>query len=189
MRTPRLVTSRRPRVRLWNGSRLIRIRLWVAMLGLAVLPMLGVLLISNALRPVPDGTTAERRAWETAAAAAQLTAVVGDLETRLLGVAADPRLPLLVDGLDGADERQVAAEALASLRAGDDQLVLGACVTRVSDPAGVPLPAVAGSTETETTARVDAMPVGARCLCVHAPDDRGPGSAPRRRAAGHPLGG
>ena len=28
MRTPRLVTTRRPRVRLWNGSRLIRVRLW-----------------------------------------------------------------------------------------------------------------------------------------------------------------
>ena len=28
MPTPRLATSRRPRVRLWNGSRLIRARLW-----------------------------------------------------------------------------------------------------------------------------------------------------------------
>ena len=130
------------------------------MLGLAVLPMLGVILISNTLRPVPDGTTAERRTWETAAAAAQLTAVVGDLETRLLGVAADPGLPLLIDGLDGADERQVAAEALASLRAGDDELVLGACVTSVSDPLGVPLPAVAGSTETGATARADGVQSG-----------------------------
>ncbi len=139
MRTPRLVTTRRPRVRLWNGSRLIRVRLWLAMLGLAVLPMVGVILLTNALRPEGDSTTAERRAWQTSAAAADLTARVGELETSVLGVAADPELPQLADGVDGAEERQVAARALAALGVGDDSLIRGACITRASDPAGVPL--------------------------------------------------
>ncbi|HZW01055.1 MAG TPA: bifunctional diguanylate cyclase/phosphodiesterase, partial [Candidatus Deferrimicrobium sp.] len=139
MRTPRLVTTRRPRVRLWNGSRLIRVRLWLAMLGLAVLPMVGVILLTNALRPEGDSTTAERRAWQTSTAAADLVARVGELETSVLGVAADPELPQLADGVDGAEERQVAARALASLGIGDESLVRGACITRVSDPAGVSL--------------------------------------------------
>jgi len=139
MRTPRLVTTRRPRVRLWNGSRLIRVRLWLAMLGLAVLPMVGVILLTNALRSEGDSTTAERRAWQTSMAAADLTARVGELETNVLGVAADPELPQLADGVDGAEERQVAARVLAALGVGDESLVRSACITRASDPAGVPL--------------------------------------------------
>ena len=109
------------------------------MLGLAVLPMVGVILLTNALRPEGDSTTAERRAWQTSTAAADLVARVGELETSVLGVAADPELPQLADGVDGAEERQVAARALASLGIGDESLVRGACITRVSDPAGVSL--------------------------------------------------
>jgi diguanylate cyclase (GGDEF)-like protein len=118
------------------------------MLGLAVLPMVGVILLTNTLRPTPDSTTSERRAWQTATAAAELTAVVGELENRFLGIAADPALMPLVDGVDGTAERQVAAAAMAALRAGDDQLIQGACITRTSVAGGVTLSADAISPAT-----------------------------------------
>ncbi len=139
MRTPRLVTSGRPRVRLWNGTRLIRIRLWLAMLGLALLPMLGVMLLMATLQPRGDTQTAGRRAWETGAAATDLATRLSELETRLLGVAADPELPLLADGVSGAGERAIAGRVLAALAASDPALVVAACITRPSAPAGVSL--------------------------------------------------
>ena len=128
------------------------------MLGLAVLPMVGVILLTNALRPEGDSTTAERRAWQTATAAAELTASVGELEASVLGIAADLELPQLADGVEGAEERQVAARVLAALGVGDASLVRGACITRASDPAGVPL--TGSTTELGTPGSVSGSEVG-----------------------------
>jgi diguanylate cyclase (GGDEF)-like protein len=113
------------------------------MLGLAILPMLGVILLTNTFQPEADTRTAERRAWETASAAADLTARLAGIETRLLGTAADPRLQQLVDGVSGAAERTTASEILAGLAGGDAALIDAACLTRASAPTGVPLTAAA----------------------------------------------
>ncbi len=134
------------------------------MLGLAVLPMVGVILLTNALRPEGDSTTAERRAWQTSTAAADLTARVGELETSVLGVAADPELPQLADGVDGAEERQVAARALVALGVGDESLIQAACITRASDPAGVPLTGSAPALGMPGSASGSEAGSGALCL-------------------------
>ncbi len=109
------------------------------MLGLAILPMLGVLLLTNALRPEADTRTGERRDWQTAIAAADLTQRLAGLEDRLLAVAADPALQQLTDGVSGSAERQVAATALAALAGGDEAVIQLACLTRASTATGIAL--------------------------------------------------
>ena len=53
MRSLTLASLRRPRSGLRIGVNLIRARLWVAMLGLAVLPMVGVILLTNVAHGTP----------------------------------------------------------------------------------------------------------------------------------------
>ena len=103
------------------------------MLGLAVLPMVGVVLLMGALKTEDPPSTADLHAWETAEAAADLTAAEGALEARLLAVAADADLRKLVDGVSGTSERATATKAIAMLEMGDDGLIEGLCITRTID--------------------------------------------------------
>jgi diguanylate cyclase (GGDEF)-like protein len=129
-------------------------RLWLAMLGLALLPMLGVMLLTATLQPDADTQTAGRRAWETGAAANDLATRMSELETRLLRSAADPELPLLADGISGAAERAIAGRILDALAGGDRALVVGGCLTRLSDRASVYL------APTATTGAIAGTPGG-----------------------------
>src|SRR5262245_13186005 len=107
MRLPRPLTDRRSRSRLTNGTGLVRLRLWLAMLGLAILPMLGVVLLASAIPPAEPPVDDPSQALATATAAAELMARERDIETRLLGAAADPAVGRLLDGVSGQTERQV----------------------------------------------------------------------------------
>jgi hypothetical protein len=60
----------------------MRVRLWLAMLGLAVLPMVGVIVLTNTITSEEQLGASEHRAWQTSAAAADLTARLQALETR-----------------------------------------------------------------------------------------------------------
>lgn len=117
----------------------MRVRLWMAMLGLAVLPMVGVIALTNLFTEEPARGVPERHAWQTSTAAADLTARLQELETRLSGVATDPGLHRLVDGVSGTEERQASAAALAALVEQDETVVVGACLTRASDASAVQL--------------------------------------------------
>jgi hypothetical protein len=101
MRLPNVKAPRRSRSGLLGGTRLIRIRLWLAMLGLAVLPMVGVIYLIGTLSSEEPSGAAELHAWETAAAAADLAAAEREIESRLLAVAADVDVRKLVDGISG----------------------------------------------------------------------------------------
>ena len=103
------------------------------MLGLAVLPMVGVILFMGALKTEEPPSTAGLHAWETAEAAADLTAAERALEARLLAVAADADLRKLVDGVSGTSERATATKAISMLEMGDDGLIEGLCITRTLD--------------------------------------------------------
>jgi len=131
MRAP-TVTQRRPGSRRFGGARLIRIRLWLAMLGLAVLPMVGVIVLMNVLTP-DEPVRVDRQVWETSSAAADLAAAERALEARLLAVAADADLRQLVDGVSGAAEHATATKALSMLEMGDTGLIQGLCLTRAMD--------------------------------------------------------
>lgn len=117
----------------------MRVRLWMAMLGLAVLPMLGVIVLTGTITATPAQGIPERSAWQTSTAAADLTARLQAFETRLSGVATDAALHRLVDGISGTDERQVATATLAALADADKTVVVGACLVRAGDASGVPL--------------------------------------------------
>jgi diguanylate cyclase (GGDEF)-like protein len=129
----------RPRYRLGDGTSLVRLRLWMALLGLALVPMLGVILLGSTFGGGADEHVSDQRAWETASAAADLSAREVSIETRLLGVAADPDLLRLVDGIGGSGERQIVTRALAGLTGPDPGLVRGACITRTLDGSRVQL--------------------------------------------------
>ena len=146
MRLPDLMHSRRSRSRFLNGAGLVRVRLWLAMLGLAVVPMVGAILIINVLTPEAPLVAEDRHAWETAAAAADLSAAERALEARLLAVAADDDLPRLVDGISGTAERATATKAVSMLEMGDSGLIEGICITRTLDGGQVLIDVPAGST-------------------------------------------
>ena len=155
MRPLTLAKLRRPRSGLRIGVNLIRARLWLAMLGLAVLPMLGVIVLTNVFASRTQATASEERTWETASAAADLTARLTDLETRLLGAAARPDLPRLLDGVDGTEERQAASLTMTALGAAGAGLLVDGCLTRASDGYGVSLAAAAASAGTTATGSSD----------------------------------
>jgi len=144
MRLPRLSTQRRSHPRTQGGTRLIRVRLWLAMLGLAVLPMVGVIFLINSLAPAEPAAAQDRHAWDTATAAADLTATQGAVEARVLGVAADAEMRKLVSGISGSTDRSIAARAIASIENGNRGLVQGACITRTLDGVHVPLDVLNG---------------------------------------------
>jgi diguanylate cyclase (GGDEF)-like protein len=109
------------------------------MLGLAVLPMVGVILIINMLTPEASPTAEDRRDWETSTAAIELLSQEQAVENRLLGVAADSEVRRLVDGISGSSERGIAARALSSVSGAERGLVHGACITRTLDGSRVPI--------------------------------------------------
>ena len=109
------------------------------MLGLAVLPMVGAILIVNQFTADEPAVADERRTWQTTTAAVDLIDREQAVENRLLGVAADSELQKLVDGISGSAERDVAARVVASLEHGDRGLVTGACITRTLDSSRVQL--------------------------------------------------
>ena len=146
MRLLNLATQRRSRSRFLGSARLIRARLWLAMLGLAVLPMVGVILLSNYFTPEPPTLAVDPQAQETAAAAGDLTAAERDIETRLLAVAADVDMRKLVDGIAGNAERATATKAIAMLEMGHRGLIEGICITRALDGSQVPISVPSGST-------------------------------------------
>jgi diguanylate cyclase (GGDEF)-like protein len=175
MRSATLASLRRPRPGLRIGVNLVRVRLWVAMLGLAILPMVGVILLTNIFSPRAPATPGEQRNWETASASADLTARLDDLEASLLGAAARPELGRLLDGIDGTDDREVVTLTLATLGAGDAPLV-DACLSRASDGFGISLVSAAGATGASAGAPMDLSAAGA---CTPAPAPEGvPGAAP-----------
>jgi diguanylate cyclase (GGDEF)-like protein len=114
------------------------------MLGLAVLPMVGVILIINLLAPQAS-PAGDRRAWETAAAAAALSEAERALESRLLGVATGTAVQRLVDGVDGSAERSVVSSLMAAIEGPTRGLLKSACITRSLDASQVDLLATAGA--------------------------------------------
>jgi diguanylate cyclase (GGDEF)-like protein len=144
MRLPTRPTTRRSRSRFLRGPGLIRIRLWLAMLGLAVLPMVGVILIINLLAPQAS-PAGDRRAWDTAAAAAALSEAERALESRLLGVATGPEVQRLVDGVDGSAERSIVSSLVTAIEGPTRGLLKSACITRLLDGSQVDLVATAGA--------------------------------------------
>jgi len=145
MRLPNVTPNRRSRFRFLDGARLIRVRLWLAMLGLAVLPMVGAIFIVNSLTPEEPMAAEDRRGWETASAAADLSAAEREVEARLLAVAADNELRRLVDGISGSTERGLATRAISALESGNHGLVQGACITRTQDGSRVRFDVPTGS--------------------------------------------
>ena len=145
MRLPTFHLDRRPTTRFLGSARLIRIRLWLAMLGLAVLPMIGTILIIGSLAPEEPLVAEDRHGWETAAGAADLAAAEREIEARLLAVAADNDVRKLVDGIGDAAERATATKAISMLEMGDRGLIEGICLTRSLDDNQVVIDVPAGS--------------------------------------------
>ena len=145
MRLPNLHAPRRPASRFLGSARLIRVRLWLAMLGLAVLPMVGVIYLIGSFTADEPVVAADLHAWETAEAAADLAAAEGAIEARLLAVAADADVRKLVDGVNGNAERATATKAISMLEMGDRGLLEGLCITRALDGTKVPISVVGGS--------------------------------------------
>ena len=138
MRMPFTSSTRRPNSRL-GGVSLVRVRLWLAMLGLAALPMLGVIFIVDTFTPEEPAAATDRRGWQTSVAVADLSAREQAVEQRVLGVAADPEVLDLVDGISGTTERESASRVLASIEGSEPGLVSGACITRSLDSSRVNL--------------------------------------------------
>lgn len=145
MRLPHVFAPRRSRTRFLGGTSLIRVRLWLAMLGLAVLPMVGVIFIINSLTPEEPLAAEDRHTWETAAAAADLSAAEHQIEARLLAVAADGEVRKLVDGVSGTAERGVATRVVSTMESGDRGLIQGVCLVRSQDGSKVVLDVAAGT--------------------------------------------
>ena len=139
MHMPRLPILLRSRSRLRGGAGLIRARIWLAMLGLAIVPMLGTILLTTTFDQRPPAVATERQGWETASAAGDLRSRMARLETQLLVVAADTTLRPLLDGVSGAEERQLASRAMSILDEGDSGLVVAACLIRGDADAGTSL--------------------------------------------------
>jgi diguanylate cyclase (GGDEF)-like protein len=177
MRSATLASLRRPRPGLRIGVNLIRARLWVAMLGLAILPMVGVILLTNVFSPRVPANPGEQRSWETATGAADLTARLNDLETLLLGAAARPELARLLDGVDGIDERELVTLTLATLRDGGKAPLVDACLTRGSDGYGVSLVASAAVVEASAADTLAGVTAAPDCVPAVA-TDRGQAVAP-----------
>ena len=115
------------------------------MLGLAVLPMVGVIYLIGSFTADEPVVAADLHAWETAEAAADLAAAEGAIEARLLAVAADADVRKLVDGVNGNAERATATKAISMLEMGDRGLIEGLCITRSLDGTKVPISVVGGS--------------------------------------------
>ena len=149
MRLPHPTNLRRFRSGPTGDTRFIRIRLWLAMLGLAVVPMLGTIVIIDRLS-TDEPTPAERYGWQTATGAADLIAAQSELEARLLAVAADERARRLVDGVDNPADRAAAAQVVSTLDLGNRGLIEAICLTRSLDGSQVLLDVPAGSSSGST---------------------------------------
>ncbi len=109
------------------------------MLGLALLPMVGVFLIVQTFTPDELPSADNSRVWETATAAADLTSREQELEARIHGAAAEPEVHRLADGISGSSERSAAMRVVSALDGPDRGLVTGACITRSLDGARIRL--------------------------------------------------
>jgi diguanylate cyclase (GGDEF)-like protein len=147
MHMPRRPNLLRSRSRLRDGAGLIRARIWLAMLGLAVVPMLGTILLTVTFAQHPAAVASEREGWQTASAAADLRARMTVVESRFLGLAADVTLRPLLDGISGPEERALASGAVGALGDEVGGLVVGACLVKAGDDAGISLlePSAAGT--------------------------------------------
>jgi diguanylate cyclase (GGDEF)-like protein len=139
MHMPTRTNLLRSRSRLRGGAGLIRARIWLALLGLAVVPMLGTILLTTTFAQHPAAVASERQGWQTAGAAADLRARMTGIESRFLGLAADSTLRALLDGISGDEELKRASGAVATLADGIDGLVVGACLVRAGAETGVSL--------------------------------------------------
>ena len=119
MRVPTGHAPRRHRTGLLGGSRLIRIRLWLAMLGLAVLPMVGVIYLIGSFSEREAPASSDPRAFQTAASAADLAASEQAIEQRLMDVAADADVRRLVDGFYDLMDADPAYAVLRALHPAD----------------------------------------------------------------------
>jgi diguanylate cyclase (GGDEF)-like protein len=117
------------------------------MLGLAVLPMVGVIYLTGALTGDDPPSGADLHGWETSAGAADLAAAEKVVESRLLAVAADTDVRKLVDGVDGTDDRAIVTKLVSMLEMGDEGLIESLCITRLLDGVTVPI-SVPGSSST-----------------------------------------
>ena len=95
--------------------------------------MVGAIFLIGSLTAEEPLAAEDRHAWETSTGAADLSAAERELETRLLGVAADDEVHRLVDGISGSAERSIAASVVTAIAGGDRDLVEGACITRTLD--------------------------------------------------------
>jgi diguanylate cyclase (GGDEF)-like protein len=131
----------------------------MAMLGLAVLPMVGVILIYRQVAPTAPLPAEDRHQWETASAAAELLAAEQGLEARLVATAANSDARQLVDGVSPA-EREAAVGVANLLAAGDRGLVTGLCLVRSLDSTTVRIDTATGA------ARPDAGCVSPRLVAA-----------------------
>jgi diguanylate cyclase (GGDEF)-like protein len=90
--------------------------------------MLGVVLLASAIPSAEADANDARLTWATATAATELMARERDIEARLLGVAADPAIGRLLDGVSGQSERQAADRLVTALRGADGSVVRGVCL-------------------------------------------------------------
>src|SRR3989304_4887233 len=88
----------RPRSRLAGGPGLVRLRLWTAMLGLAILPVLGVIVLGATIGRSTNDRAATQRMWQPSEVAADLLDARQAVGTRLVGAAAAPGPPPLLGG-------------------------------------------------------------------------------------------
>jgi diguanylate cyclase (GGDEF)-like protein len=120
------------------------------MLGLAVLPMIGVILIINLLSPQAS-PAGDRKAWDTATAAVALSDAERAVEASFLLAAADSELQRLVDGVDSSAERGVVTSIVDAIEGSSRGLLKRACLTRTLDGAQVEL-LETGTTSSGTSA-------------------------------------
>jgi diguanylate cyclase (GGDEF)-like protein len=122
-----------------DGSSSVRWRLWAAMLALALVPTIaGIYLVTSPLDS-PDAALSAERTRETTESAAGLLAREQAIEARLLVAAADPAMVRLANGINGANDKQLATRVLSALRASDGSIITGACIVRSPDGKRIPL--------------------------------------------------
>ncbi len=126
------------------------------MLGLAVLPMVGVILIINLLDSQPS-PAANRNAWQTATAAAALSDAERAVEASFLAAAADTEVQPLADGVDSSAERSVVTALVAAIEGPNRGLLKSACIARAFDGAEVDLVADAAASPGTSACAAEAL--------------------------------
>lgn len=123
-----------------DGSGPVRRHLWVAMLGLALVPTVAGVVVTASLLSRPQPEEPIDRTSAAAAAAATLQGHEKRIASRLGDVADDPALARLTNGIRGAAEQELARDAFRKLQGPDGGIVTSACVVRSSDGLSTALP-------------------------------------------------